>query len=335
MTMSNAATDLAPSTDHVVALVRRWLAESAEHPGGSRRRAPRRRAEGPERARLHRRLRRRRHATRRPGRRRPQPRARRASSPRSSCPGTCAPPSASAASSAPVFPWIVIPIARRVLRAMVGHLVLDATPGEARPRHREAARIGQPAQPQPARRGRARRGRGRPPPARHLRVPRPRRRRLRVDQGVERRQPALDVVVRRGRRQGRRQAHPALRAGRADRGPGTAEVHQPRHGGVPRPRPHDRGVHDACSTSRSCAASRPASCCRPTCPTRSARCRSSPRGRPRAAPAGGAPIKVRVVKGANLAMEHVDAADPRLAARHLRHQAGHRHQLQARAATGR
>ena len=29
VTMSNAATDLAPSTDHVVALVRRWLSESA------------------------------------------------------------------------------------------------------------------------------------------------------------------------------------------------------------------------------------------------------------------------------------------------------------------
>jgi hypothetical protein len=30
--MSNAATDARPNTDHVVALVRRWLAESAEHP---------------------------------------------------------------------------------------------------------------------------------------------------------------------------------------------------------------------------------------------------------------------------------------------------------------
>ncbi|WP_395244713.1 proline dehydrogenase family protein [Agromyces sp. MMS24-K17] len=29
---------------------------------------------------------------------------------------------------APAFPWIVVPIARRVLRRMVGHLVLDATP---------------------------------------------------------------------------------------------------------------------------------------------------------------------------------------------------------------
>ena len=40
----------------------------------------------------------------------------------------------------------------------------------------------------------------------------------------------------------------------------------------------------ASSSSRSCSTSRPASCCRPTCPMRSARCRSSPSGRPRAAP---------------------------------------------------
>ncbi len=34
---------------------------------------------------------------------------------------------------APAFPWLVIPIARRVLRAMVGHLVLDATPAKLGP----------------------------------------------------------------------------------------------------------------------------------------------------------------------------------------------------------
>ncbi|HEY1105703.1 MAG TPA: proline dehydrogenase family protein, partial [Agromyces sp.] len=34
---------------------------------------------------------------------------------------------------APVLPWVVIPIARRVLRAMVGHLVLDATPAKLGP----------------------------------------------------------------------------------------------------------------------------------------------------------------------------------------------------------
>jgi RHH-type proline utilization regulon transcriptional repressor/proline dehydrogenase/delta 1-pyrroline-5-carboxylate dehydrogenase len=34
---------------------------------------------------------------------------------------------------APVLPWVVIPIARRVLRGMVGHLVLDATPAKLGP----------------------------------------------------------------------------------------------------------------------------------------------------------------------------------------------------------
>ncbi|MGI9824641.1 proline dehydrogenase family protein [Agromyces sp. Marseille-Q5079] len=34
---------------------------------------------------------------------------------------------------APVLPWVVVPIARRVLRAMVGHLVLDATPAKLGP----------------------------------------------------------------------------------------------------------------------------------------------------------------------------------------------------------
>lgn len=34
---------------------------------------------------------------------------------------------------APVLPWVVIPIARRVLREMVGHLVLDATPSKLGP----------------------------------------------------------------------------------------------------------------------------------------------------------------------------------------------------------
>lgn len=33
----------------------------------------------------------------------------------------------------PVLPWVVIPVARKVLRAMVGHLVLDATPAKLGP----------------------------------------------------------------------------------------------------------------------------------------------------------------------------------------------------------
>ncbi len=132
MTMSNAATDARPNTDHVVALVRRWLAESAEHPV--------------------------------------DPAAERLAGvlkdPRGLdftvgfVDGVMRPEDLGVAGRnleqvakltpkflpwylkaairvggvvAPVLPWIVIPIARRVLRAMVGHLVLDATPDKLGP----------------------------------------------------------------------------------------------------------------------------------------------------------------------------------------------------------
>lgn len=132
MTMSNAATDARPNTDHVVALVRRWLAESAEHPA--------------------------------------DPAAERLAGvlkdPRGLdftvgfVDGVMRPEDLGVAGRnleqvakltpkflpwylkaairvggvvAPVLPWIVIPIARRVLRAMVGHLVLDATPDKLGP----------------------------------------------------------------------------------------------------------------------------------------------------------------------------------------------------------
>jgi RHH-type proline utilization regulon transcriptional repressor/proline dehydrogenase/delta 1-pyrroline-5-carboxylate dehydrogenase len=45
----------------------------------------------------------------------------------------------------PVLPWIVIPIARRVLRRMVGHLVVDATPGKLGP---AIAHLREPTDPQ-------------------------------------------------------------------------------------------------------------------------------------------------------------------------------------------
>lgn len=132
MTMSNATTDARPNTDHVVALVRRWLAESAEHPA--------------------------------------DPAAERLAGvlkdPRGLdftvgfVDGVMRPEDLGVAGRnleqvakltpkflpwylkaairvggvvAPVLPWIVIPIARRVLRAMVGHLVLDATPEKLGP----------------------------------------------------------------------------------------------------------------------------------------------------------------------------------------------------------
>lgn len=132
MTMSNAATDARPNTDHVVALVRRWLAESADHPA--------------------------------------DPAAERLAGvlkdPRGLdftvgfVDGVMRPEDLGVAGRnleqvakltpkflpwylkaairvggvvAPVLPWIVILIARRVLRAMVGHLVLDATPEKLGP----------------------------------------------------------------------------------------------------------------------------------------------------------------------------------------------------------
>ncbi|GAA1780282.1 proline dehydrogenase family protein [Agromyces lapidis] len=132
MTMSNAATDARPDTDHVVALVRRWLEESAKHPV--------------------------------------EPAAQRLAGVLKDpnglaftvgfVDGVMRPEDLGVAGRnleqvakltpkflpwylkaairlggvvAPVLPWAVIPIARRVLRAMVGHLVLDATPDKLGP----------------------------------------------------------------------------------------------------------------------------------------------------------------------------------------------------------
>ncbi len=130
--MSNAATDARPNTDHVVALVRRWLAESADHPA--------------------------------------EPAAERLAGVLKDpnglaftvgfVDGVMRPEDLGVAGRnleqvarltprflpwylkaairvggvvAPLLPWVVIPIARRVLRAMVGHLVLDATPEKLGP----------------------------------------------------------------------------------------------------------------------------------------------------------------------------------------------------------
>ncbi|WP_022889584.1 proline dehydrogenase family protein [Agromyces italicus] len=130
--MSNAATDARPDTDHVVALVRRWLEESAKYPV--------------------------------------EPAAERLAGVLKDpnglaftvgfVDGVMRPEDLGVAGRnleqvakltpkflpwylraairlggvvAPVLPWAVIPIARRVLRAMVGHLVLDATPDKLGP----------------------------------------------------------------------------------------------------------------------------------------------------------------------------------------------------------
>ena len=130
--MSNVATDVAPNTDHVIALVRRWLNESADHPV--------------------------------------DPAAERLAGVLKDpnglaftvgfVDGVMRPEDLGVAGRnleqvakltpkflpwhlraairvggfvAPAFPWVVIPIARRVLRRMVGHLVLDATPAKLGP----------------------------------------------------------------------------------------------------------------------------------------------------------------------------------------------------------
>lgn len=132
MTMSNAATDARPNTDHVVALVRRWLNESADHPVD----AAAERLAG---------------VLKDPsglaftvgfvdGVMRPEDLgvAGRNLEQVARLTPKFLPWYLQAAIRvgglvAPAFPWIVIPIARRVLRGMVGHLVLDATPEKLGP----------------------------------------------------------------------------------------------------------------------------------------------------------------------------------------------------------
>lgn len=130
--MSNAATDARSNTDHVVALVRRWLSESADHPVD----AAAERLAG---------------VLKDPsglaftvgfvdGVMRPEDLgvAGRNLEQVARLTPKFLPWYLQAAIRvgglvAPAFPWIVIPIARRVLRGMVGHLVLDATPEKLGP----------------------------------------------------------------------------------------------------------------------------------------------------------------------------------------------------------
>ena len=133
MTMSNAATDLdaehRPRRRPRAPLARR----ERRPPRRSRRRAPRRRAEGPERPRLHRRLRRRRHAPGGPGRRRPQPRAGREAHAEVPALVPARRRSASAASSRPRSRGSSSRSRAACCARMVGHLVLDATPAKLGP----------------------------------------------------------------------------------------------------------------------------------------------------------------------------------------------------------
>ncbi len=132
MTMSNAATDARPNTDHVVALVRRWLAESAEYPvdpAAERLAGVLKDPNGlaftvgfvdgvmrPEDLGV-------------AGRNLEQV----AKLTPKFLPWYLRAAIRVGGVMAPALPWVVIPIARRVLRQMVGHLVLDATPEKLGP----------------------------------------------------------------------------------------------------------------------------------------------------------------------------------------------------------
>ena len=202
-----------------------------------------------------------------------------------------------------LLPWPVVPIARWVLRRMVGHLVIDATPAQL---GKSLAKL----------RGRGIRLNlnllgeavlGDEEAAHRLAGTRELLERDDVDYvsikvsnvASQLSMWAFDDMV----DDRRRAAHAAVRVRRSL---ADDEVHQPRHGGVPRPRPDDRGVH---------------------APARAAALKNLEAGIVLQAylpdalgalqrltewaiarrAAGGAGIKVRVVKGANLAMEHVDA----------------------------
>ncbi len=132
MTMSNVATDVVPNTDHVVALVRRWLADSADHaaePAAERLAGVLKDPNGlaftvgfvdgvmrPEDLGV-------------AGRNLEQV----AKLTPKFLPWYLRAAVRVGGFVAPAFPWAVIPIARRVLRGMVGHLVLDATPAKLGP----------------------------------------------------------------------------------------------------------------------------------------------------------------------------------------------------------
>ena len=200
---------------------------------------------------------------------------------------------------------------------------------QAGPGHRaRSASDGDQAQRQPPRRGRARRARGRPPARGHAPAARPRRRRLRLDQGLLDGRPALRLGLRRGRRARRREAHPALRArGRRRRAPKPSSSTWtwrstgpgPDHRGLhpdpgPARVPGPRGRHRAAGLPAGRAARHdPAAGLGRRPPRRGGAADQGPRRQGRQ-PADGAGRSVPA----------------RLAARHLGHQAGLGHQLQAR-----
>ena len=142
---------------------------------------------------------------------------------------------------APVLPSPVVPIARRVLRGMVGPPRRRRAPRQARTRHRGAARERGTAEPQPAGRGGARRAGGAASTRGHPRArsagPMSDYVSVKVSAIVSHISMwAFDEVVEKVVERLR----PLYLTAASRR-----HLHQPRHGGVSRPRSHDRGVHAA------------------------------------------------------------------------------------------
>ena len=143
-----------------------------------------------------------------------------------------------------------VPVAGHAHRAQA-HAAARRPPG-ARRRWQGAERAAHrrprarpPAQSQSPRRGGARFEGGAAPPARHDGAAARPAGRLRVGQGLQRRLPAQPVGLRRQRRAPGADAAPALPHRRRRAGAGAARqpaVHQPGHGGVPRPRPDAGGI---------------------------------------------------------------------------------------------
>ena len=180
------------------------------------------------------------------------------------------------------LPSLVVPPIVARLRHETESLILPGEDADLRRYLAERRRRRHPAQPQPARRGHPGRGRGRAPPRGLPRAAGPRRRRVHLGQGLLGVQPDRPRRVPRhgGAREGAA-AH-ALPPGAAPSLPAPgrprhAEVRQPRHGGVPRPRPDRRRVPRGARRAGVPGAAAPASCCRPTCPTRTACSGRSPR----------------------------------------------------------
>ena len=207
---------------------------------------------------------------------------------------------------APALPWAVVPIARRVLRGMVGHLIVDARPDQLGQAIAKLKQGRHPAQPQPARRGGARRGArpraGSTGTRAMLQRPDVDYVSIKVSSIVSQLSMwAFDETVERVVEP----PHPAVRAGRrlARRRSSSTSTWRSTATSTS-PSRCSRGILDQPAAAeprgRHRAAGLPAGCAR-----RVPAAHRSGRAARRAAAAP--PIKVRVVKGANLAMEHVDA----------------------------